>query len=218
MSFQVPFFPLPDAVLFPRTVLSLHIFEPRYRAMMDYVMAQDQKVFALAHLRDGYEELYFGAPPVFKVMTPARLLFADKLKDGRWNILIEGIARAQLLEEVQTEPFRMGRFDIIPDEIDPARRPETEALMFKLSEFAERAAEVVATEKRTLRNLVNTHQHPSIVCDVVASQLVADAYARQCILEERDVIRRLRLTSIQVQHLLNEHEAKESGTDVTSKD
>ncbi|MCC6545934.1 LON peptidase substrate-binding domain-containing protein [Candidatus Sumerlaeota bacterium] len=218
MSFQIPFFPLPDVVLFPRTVLSLHVFEPRYRSMMDYVMRQEHKVFAVAHLRDGYEEDYFGAPPVFKMMTPARLLFVDQLKDGRWNILLEGITRAQLLEEVQVEPFRIGRMEQVIDEVDPDRRPETEALMFKLAEFAERAAAMAPTEIRNLRNLVNVHQHPSIVCDVVAAQLVTDPYARQSILEERDIIRRLRLTSIQVQHLIDDLERKETGSDMTSKD
>jgi Lon protease-like protein len=218
MTYHLPLFPLPDAVLFPRTHQPLHIFEDRYRAMITHVMNGDRKLLGMAHLREGYQENYFGCPAVFRVVTAARVLFADRLEDGRWNILIEGVERVRIIDEIQQSPFRVAQVESLPDEVDPKRKPETEALMLKLAEFAEQLAASLGEERRILTNLVNTYQHPGIVCDVVASRLVADPYARQSILNERDLIRRLRLTMIQVQSLIRDLANSGTEMDLPSRD
>lgn len=211
MKYQIPIFPLPGAVLFPRTHLPLHIFEPRYRMMMEAIVAGEQRL-AIANLREGYQSDYFGAPPVHKMMTAARLLYADKLLDGRWNILVEGIERVELMGEPQREPFRIGIVSPIREAIEENERAEVFTLTRRLASLAESIGEQVGEEGRALNNLLNTHMHPAVVCDVIAARLVSDSYARQCLLDERNILRRLRLLSIQMQNLVIQ--LREKGTPI----
>ncbi len=209
--YHLPLFPLPNVVLFPRTHLPLHVFEPRYRAMMDHAMEGDRRL-GICHLREGYESEYFGSPAVFRIMTAARILYADKLDDGRWNILVEGIERVELKEELAPDPFRVGRVEPIAEEIPANERETTNEWMRRVAEAAETIADHLTNGKRVLSNLVNTHQHPAVVGDIVASALVMESYARQSILEEPNILRRLRLINIQLQLLA--HELRETGIEI----
>ena len=65
-ALAVPIFPLPDVTLFPRTLLPLHIFEARYRAMVTDALARDRKI-CMVRLRPGYEATYAGKPDVYPV-------------------------------------------------------------------------------------------------------------------------------------------------------
>ncbi|CAN5211418.1 LON peptidase substrate-binding domain-containing protein [soil metagenome] len=197
----LPLFPLPEVVLFPRTTMKLHIFEPRYLAMMDIVMAGEQR-FALGQLREGYQSDYYGAPHVFKMATAVRILYADHLEDGRWNLMVEGIERILLRDEIQREPFRIGKFELIPEEIIPGEEKECFELAANIAATAEHIVDSQPQLKRLLSNLLNIHQHPSIVCDIIAGTLIADPYARQSALEETNILRRLRLVNIQLHHMI----------------
>ena len=106
-------FPLPGVVLMPGAVLPLHIFEPRYRAMVAHCMAADQ-VLALATLRPGYEENYHGSPPVFPVMGLGRIVSHQQFPDGRSNILLQSVGRIRVLKEHETDGgFRQIRYDAL---------------------------------------------------------------------------------------------------------
>lgn len=201
MPQQFPMFPLPDVALFPRTQLPLHIFEPRYRAMMEAVQAGGGHMI-LARLREGYQDNYFGAPPVHRIMTKARVLFADKLDDGRWNILVEGIERVELRREIDNEPFRMVEVESLVEEVLEGEKGSVAEALDHIIAMAEEVATYVKDGKRMLTNLLNTHMHPSVICDVVAGLLVIEPYARQSILEERSILRRLKLLAIQMQALI----------------
>lgn len=99
-------FPLPGVVLMPGAVLPLHVFEPRYRALVTHCMGAD-RTFALATLKPGYEREYHGAPPVYPVMGVGRIVSFQSLADGRSNILLQSIGRVNVLEELgDAAPFR----------------------------------------------------------------------------------------------------------------
>lgn len=207
MNYLLPLFPLPSAVLFPRTHMPLHIFEPRYRAMMEDIMQGEQK-FGFAQLREGFENDYFGSPPIYRTITAARVLCADRLEDGRWNLIAEGIERCLVLEETQKDPYRIARVEPLAESIDPRHREECIALARQVAEVAERLATQLNEGRRVLTNLVNIHQHPAVIADVVAAMLVADPYARQSILDEPNVHRRLRLVDVQVRSLAEQLEQR----------
>jgi hypothetical protein len=95
---QVPVFPLPNVVFFPKTTLPLHIFEPRYRQMVAHALDRD-RLIAVALLKPGWEKDYQGAPDYYPVATLGRITEHEKLEDGRYNILLEGIERVHLLED-----------------------------------------------------------------------------------------------------------------------
>lgn len=208
MSYLIPLFPLPETVLFPRTRMRLHIFEPRYRAMVESVMQGDQR-FAICHLREGYQNNYFGHPPIHRMGTTARVLFADRLNDGRWNLAVEGVERIRIEMEVQESPFRVAKVSPLLEEVPPEHRDETFRLARELSTLAEAVADKVPDTRRVLSNLMNTHQHPAIVGDLIAGALISDPYARQSLLAEPNVLRRLKLIRVQMDHLI--HELRENG-------
>jgi hypothetical protein len=94
---RVPAFPLAGALLFPRTRLPLHIFEPRYRDMVRDAMKGD-RLIAMIQPRD------FGDPPgLFDIGCLGHIAECEALDDGRFNIELEGIGRFRVAREAQVE-------------------------------------------------------------------------------------------------------------------
>lgn len=110
----LPVFPLPGLVLFPGTQLPLHIFEPRYREMLEAALSSD-RLIVMALLKPGWEEQYYGAPSLFEVACVARVVAAQKLPDGRSNITVTGVARVRLKEELPGLAYRRVRVQELPD-------------------------------------------------------------------------------------------------------
>lgn len=112
---ELPIFPLPRTVFLPGSVLPLHVFEPRYRAMVDHCRA-GWELMGIATLKPGYEEDYEGAPEVFSVVGIGRLVAYQPLPDGRSNILLQYVGRGRIVEELPPEfLFRRVRVDILSD-------------------------------------------------------------------------------------------------------
>src|SRR5438874_8582937 len=95
---NLPIFPLPGAVLLPHELVPLHIFEPRYRKMTRDC-EEGPRVMALANIPDdaaGAET----PPRVLPVMGAGVLARVDKLPDGRFNIVLRGVLRARIANEL----------------------------------------------------------------------------------------------------------------------
>jgi len=107
-EFLLPLFPLPNLVFFPNTRLPLHVFEPRYRQLVKDVIEADSR-FGIVLLRTGWEEDYFGAPAVHPYGTMGTIEQAVSLDDGKFNILVRGDVRFQILGEVSRVPYRTAR-------------------------------------------------------------------------------------------------------------
>src|SRR3990172_9342939 len=84
-------FPLPNLTMFPHVVQPLHIFEPRYREMVEESLATD-RLIAMVLLREGWEDDYEGNPPVHAIACLGQILADQRLDDGRYNILLRGLA------------------------------------------------------------------------------------------------------------------------------
>jgi Lon protease-like protein len=98
---RVPIFPLQGALLFPRAQLPLHIFEPRYCDMVRDALGQDSLI-AMVQPRDDSE-----TPVLFDVGCIGRIVGAEELEDGRFNIVLEGVARFRIVAEADvTTPYR----------------------------------------------------------------------------------------------------------------
>ncbi|MEM9568824.1 MAG: LON peptidase substrate-binding domain-containing protein [Cyanobacteria bacterium P01_E01_bin.34] len=105
---ELPLFPLPGVVLFPTRPLPLHIFEPRYRMMINTVMETDRQFGVL--LWDGENE------EAAKVGCCAEVIRAEKLPDERFNIITLGTRRFRVLEYTREKPYRVGLVEWIEDE------------------------------------------------------------------------------------------------------
>lgn len=110
----VAVFPLPNVVFFPGTNLPLHIFEPRYCEMVRETLANKQYI-GMFLLQPGWETDYYGNPPIFQVGCAGELVFVENLPDARFNIVLKGVHRVRALEEVQENPYRKARVEVIPE-------------------------------------------------------------------------------------------------------
>ena len=95
---EIPLFPLPNVVLFPAALLPLHIFEPRYRAMVEDAL-EGERLIGMVMLRPGWEHEYESAPAVYPVGCAGFITHAERLPDGRYNIILRGVEKFRLLDE-----------------------------------------------------------------------------------------------------------------------
>src|SRR5580693_5679216 len=95
---EVPLFPLPNVVLFPRAVLPLHIFEERYKTMMAEALA-GRKLIAMALLKPGWEKNYYCRPAIEPVVCVGSIISSERLADGKYNFLLQGHTRATIVGE-----------------------------------------------------------------------------------------------------------------------
>jgi len=110
----IPIFPLPNVVLFPNVFLPLHIFEPRYREMVGDALGGD-RIIGMSLLQPGYEASYEGRPAVYAVGCAGVITHAERLADGRYNIVLRGIERFRVDSEDASRPYRIARVTPLPD-------------------------------------------------------------------------------------------------------
>ena len=104
--FELKLFPLPSLVFFPGTRLPLHIFEERYRAMVRDAISSDGRI-GMILLEPGWEGDYYGAPPVHGIGTVGFIEHVVRLDDGRYNLLLGGQARFEIVSERAPSPYRV---------------------------------------------------------------------------------------------------------------
>jgi ATP-dependent Lon protease len=125
---EIPLFPLPNLVLFPHIVVPLHIFEERYKSMINGCIDSGE-VFGLVLLRAGADEE--SEETIHRVGVTARIVEVERLDEGRMNILCEGEQRFRIYRFTQQTPFWRGAVDIIEDD----ERNATEALYEQVAEL-----------------------------------------------------------------------------------
>jgi len=101
----IPVFPLPNVVFFPRMPLPLHIFEPRYRAMVADA-TRGARLIGMALLRGDWEHDYLGNPPIFATGTVGEMVHLEELPDGRYNIVLRGLREYTVVRELARAPYR----------------------------------------------------------------------------------------------------------------
>ncbi len=108
---RLSIFPLTGAMLFPGLQLPLHIFEPRYRSMISDSLVRDRRI-AMIQPQGQYD----GAP-LFQIGCVGKIGEVEAMEDGRYNVILEGIARFRLLRELDvTTPFRQIEAELIEDD------------------------------------------------------------------------------------------------------
>jgi hypothetical protein len=115
----IALFPLDGVALFPHQVVPLHIFEPRYRQMTsDALDASGLIAMAVYADRTGTES---GSPPPLRRATClGTIVRHETLPDGRFNLLLQGVCRARIIEEAERKPGRLYRSALLEPLEDPA--------------------------------------------------------------------------------------------------
>ena len=175
---RVPLFPLPGAILFPRSQIPLHIFEPRYREMVRDAMDGAGQIAMIQPLRLDDDN----QAPLYEVGCVGELVGIEELEDGRFNIVLLGSHRFRLVREADAEtPYRCADVDIEAfDDSDPpamslGQRAEVEREARRLGDAMGLAVDWAAVGRLDDEMLVNA----------ISQVAPFDVGAKQALLEQQ---------------------------------
>jgi Lon protease-like protein len=164
-SGTAPLFPLPNLVLFPHIAQPLHIFEPRYRVMMNDVLS-GERLIAMALLKPGYKQIYETKhPAIHPVVCLGIVTEHEKLEDGRYNLILKALCRAQILGEYEdSKPYRSAELELLQgiNDLDDA---EVSYLSLKLRDLFTAYIAKYHSEKI---ELLPAGMSLEVMCDIVS--------------------------------------------------
>lgn len=179
---------LPNVAFFPQALLPLHIFEPRYRAMLVDALASD-RIFAVAGVDPRVED---GFEPPHRVATVGIVRACQENDNGTSNLLLQGLARVRVVGIVREEPYRSIRIEALTSQpgAGDAENQRLRTSVARLLSLKQRlGGEISADFTRFLRTI----DDPETFVDLAAFSLCDDARLKQRLLETLDVHRRLQL-------------------------
>ena len=189
LSNPIAIFPLPSTVFFPKTVLPLHIFEPRYRKMVSDVQAGN-KLIGMVLLAPGWENSYYENPEIIQRGCVGRRDKITTLPDGKFNIELMGLSRFKILKEIKGEPYRQANVDFLT-EINDGKSDDELAKKAKaqFSEWLSIHPKIKSSPNNPLK-LIEQANALSEVIDKVVYGMDLKTEQKQSILEEIDVVKR----------------------------
>jgi hypothetical protein len=119
----IPIFPLSNVVLFPHVHCPLHIFEPRYRQMIDAALGGARRI-GMATVRPEHRDAMAGDPPLFTVGCLGEVQQARRRDDGRYDIVLFGAQRFRIVDEIPRDSerlYRLARVELLDESFDAAR-------------------------------------------------------------------------------------------------
>ena len=171
---RIPLFPLSGAILFPRSHLPLHIFEERYRAMVQDAMAGPGRIAMIQPTENK-------TPSLYQVGCIGELVGVEELDDGRFNIMLLGSQRFRLISEADSgTPYRQADIDTDafddgdPEPLSSIQRAEVEREARRFGDALSLAVDWDAVGRLDDEMLVNA----------IAQVAPFDAGAKQALLEE----------------------------------
>lgn len=126
---ELPMFPL-GTVLFPTAVLPLHVFEPRYRALVQRCLAEPVPEFGVVLIERGSE--VGGEDVRSSVGTVARVLDSHQFDDGRWVIAVVGVRRIRVARWLDDDPYPIAHVEDWPEDEPPVLLDEPYAAAGRL--------------------------------------------------------------------------------------
>jgi Lon protease-like protein len=198
---RLPLFPLEDVVLFPHSMIPLYVFEARYRKMVRDVLASN-RLIAISLQLEKEDPAKDAAPRVAAIASVGELVLAQELPDGRFNLVVRGRARIAIDEELASdEPYRLIAAHEIPDD-QAEKSTELDEADTALRALVTGLAESIPDGGELLKHVAAAQDSPAALANVMAASLVADAKARQRLLETTDVFQRLEQLASEVVALI----------------
>jgi Lon protease-like protein len=197
----VPIFPLPDVTFFPHTLLPLHVFEARYRAMVIDALERDRRL-AVVKLQPGYEAGYAGKPAVHPVAGLGEIVSCERLATGRYNILLRGECRVRLEDELPSDTlYRVVRARRLAD-AEPAG--DATAALTRMRAACRSLLGALQRPADLLDPALAEGQAAGVIADRVAAAVLPDADLRQSLLETLDADARVKRVADAVESLVRE--------------
>lgn len=205
----MPIFPLREVVLLPHAAIPLHIFKPRYREMIDDALDGPGQIAMGVFEGERWHEEYHGRPPVRPAVCVGQILQHEKLPDGRYNIVLQGICRARIEEEItgaeSQTPYRVARLTPVglgeSDESMELSRDRIRDLLdtAQLRQFVDLRGEPIAD---TLLSYAERPDVPtSAIVDLVGHLIIREPNVKYGLLAEGDAEHRADIVEHELRHL-----------------
>jgi Lon protease-like protein len=179
---RIPVFPLAGALLFPRAQLPLHIFEPRYRAMVRDALATNQLIGMIQPRGVG------DTPELFEVGCIGRIAGAEELEDGRFNIVLEGVGRFRVAREAEVDTLYR-QVDADSAGFDDSSEPEPLGLAQR-AEIEREARRYADALGYTVDWDAVTRLDDEMLVNAIAQVAPLDVGSKQALLEAPDIAER----------------------------
>ena len=177
----IPIFPLEVTMLFPGVSRTLHIFEPRYRAMVADALKGDL-VIGMTTLKPGFEANYAGRPPIYEIGCAGVITQIEELPGGRFNIVLRGLVKIRVTGEDDSRSYRLARVDAMPEVSDEAEKATLRKQRQRLEALITKGSDSKVPPETTDEELVN----------MLAQYLPMTHAQRQNLLELTSVLLRAR--------------------------
>jgi Lon protease-like protein len=181
--------PLAGALLFPNALLPLHIFEPRFRAMLEHALQAD-RMFCVALVRPERHHWRTSAD-FFDVSTAGLIRACVGRTDGTSDLILQGIRRVKFTGFEQEAPFPIARIKALKTRTNFT--VQTDALAAKVFEFYGQLKSAGRELPEKTDRYLSEMSDPEMLADLMAATFISDAVRRQQLLEELDLDQRLRL-------------------------
>jgi Lon protease-like protein len=186
---HAPLMVLPGAQLFPNALLPLYIFEPRYRQMLSWSLQQD-RMFCIAPMKPGISEART-TDEFYHTIGLGLVRACIGREDGTSNLILQGLARVQIVGFLQDAPFRIAELRELPSK--PAPEEQNSELVAQLLDASSNLLTGEMQLPTQLEKQLGQIDDPAVLTDVIAHACLHDSERRQAVFEELDVARRAAL-------------------------
>jgi Lon protease-like protein len=205
----VRLFPLPNLVLYPHVMQPLHIFEERYREMLEDALAGD-KLIAMAVLEPGWETDYESRPPIDRYACLGKVVAHYRLPDGRYNVLLMGIGRVRIVQELDPpRSFRQATVELVEDCDDFPSAAERQRVQDRLLAAFRQHLPCACQLPEQLEDMLSSDVSLGLLTDLAAYSLPLEITVKQQLLAEHCVSKRAEILLTQVENLATTSAAKE---------
>ena len=150
----IPIFPLELTMLFPGVSRPLHIFEPRYRAMIADALKGD-RIIGMTTLKPGFEPDYAGRPPIYDIGCAGVITDVEELPGGRFNIVLRGLVKFRVTSEDASRAYRLARVEAMPEVLNGADKAALHKQRLRLEALATKGSDTKVPPDTTDEDLVN---------------------------------------------------------------
>lgn len=186
----LPLFPLPQVVLMPGALLPLHIFEPRYRRMVQDVLAS-HRTLGIVQVLDTATIDDEGHPRIAEVAGVGTIVDHTELPSGRYNILVRGRARVRIQELPFVPPYRRAAATIMHSTDENVPSSAMAALIASATAFVT----LVKSRDTSFDFRMPKLSDVETLADHCAQHLLIDGRDRQRVLEMSSVVERVRVVT-----------------------
>lgn len=203
----VPLIPLEKVVLFPRALMSIQMpSTPQVLALGDYIAQDAELCLALHKKNNGKATAHLDRSSLKEVYHTAcigRVVNKEIGTNNQYKILIEGVERARILEEIRRKPIVLVKVEIIHDFIDITKKAEINAELQQLLNLTRQLGDMLPHFKSIIKSIIAAYPHPAIIADLITYTFIKDPYAKLSILEELDTLRRIKLVAVQMRNIFH---------------